>query len=45
MQVGDALGLSFHQTMRFLHDHHAPPGVTEEEHLRQLADLDKMASE
>jgi hypothetical protein len=41
-QVGEALGLSFDQTQKFLHDHHAPPDVTVEEHLRQLADLDRI---
>jgi hypothetical protein len=45
MQVGEALGLSFHQALRFLHDHHAPPDITPEEHLRQMADLDEMISE
>jgi hypothetical protein len=44
-QVGEALGLSFHQTAQFLHDHHAPPDVTPEEHLRQMADLEQMTSE
>jgi hypothetical protein len=44
-QVGQALGLSFHQALQFLHDHHAPPDVTAEEHRRQLADLDEMTSE
>lgn len=45
MQVGEVLGLSFHQALRFLHDHNAPPGITPEEHLQQLADLDQMVSE
>ena len=44
-QVGEALGLSFHQTEQFLHDHNAPPGITRGEHLRQMADLDEMTSE
>ena len=43
-QVGEALGLSFHQTEQFLHDHHAPPHVTAEEHLKQLTNLDRMIS-
>jgi Uncharacterised protein family (UPF0175) len=43
-QVGKALGLSFHQTQQFLHDHNAPPDVTPEEHLQQMADLDQMIS-
>lgn len=38
-QVGEALGLSFHQTAQFLHDHHAPPDVTAEEHRIDLANL------
>ena len=41
-QVGAALGLSFHQTEQFLHDHGAPPNITPEEHLKQLANLDRM---
>jgi hypothetical protein len=44
-QVGQALGLSFHETQQFLHDHNAPPGVTAEEHLQDLADLEKMLGE
>ena len=41
-QVGAALGLSFHQAERFLHDHNAPPHVTAEEHRQDLANLDKI---
>lgn len=44
MQVGEALGLSFHQAEQFLHDHGAPPNLTPEEHLQQLANLDRMIS-
>ncbi len=44
-EVGEALGLSFHQTEQFLHDHHASPDVNPEEHLRQMTDLDQMISE
>jgi hypothetical protein len=44
-QVGEALGLSFHQALRFLRDHNAPPDVTAEEQLRQIGDLDEMISE
>lgn len=44
-QVGEALGLSFHQALQFLHDHNAPADVTVEEHRRQMADLDEMISE
>jgi hypothetical protein len=40
-QVGEALNLSFHETEQFLHDHGAPPNVTPEEHLRDLANLDR----
>jgi hypothetical protein len=42
MQVGEALGLSFHQSLQFLHDHHAPPDVTAEEHRQDLANLDRL---
>lgn len=45
VQVGDALGLSFHQALQFLRDHNAPPDVTAEEQRRQMADLDEMISE
>jgi hypothetical protein len=41
-QVGEALGLSFHQTEQFLHDHHAPPHVTAEEHRADLANLERL---
>jgi len=40
-QVGEALGLSFHDTEQFLYDHGAPANVTPEEHLRDLANLDR----
>jgi hypothetical protein len=43
-QVGEALGLSFHEASRFLRDHNAPPDVTAEEHLRQMMDLDEMVT-
>jgi hypothetical protein len=42
MQVGEALGLSFHQALKFLHDHNAPPDVTAEEHRQDIANLDRM---
>jgi hypothetical protein len=45
MQVGEALGFSFHEAQQFLRAHNAPPDVSPEEHLRQLADLDKMTAE
>lgn len=41
-QVGQALGLSFHQTEQFLHDHHAPPHVTAQEHREDLANLEQI---
>lgn len=41
-QVGEAMGLSFHQAERFLHDHHAPPHVTAEEHRGDLANLERI---
>lgn len=40
-QVGEVLGLSFHETEQFLHDHGAPANVTPEEHLHDLANLDR----
>jgi len=43
-QVGEALELSFHQTQQFLKDHHAPPDVTAEEHLVDLANLERILS-
>ena len=45
VQVGEALGLAFHQTEQFLQDHHAPPDVTRDELLQQMADMDQMVSE
>ncbi len=42
MQVGEALGLSFHEALQFLHDHNAPPDVTPEEHREDLANLKRM---
>ena len=44
-QVGEALGLSVHQTQEFLKDHNAPPDVTAEEHLVDLANLDRILSQ
>ncbi|MEI9892375.1 MAG: UPF0175 family protein [Chthoniobacter sp.] len=41
-QAGEALGLSFHQTQQFLKAHHAPPDMTAEEHLVDLANLDRI---
>ncbi|HEY3897162.1 MAG TPA: UPF0175 family protein [Chthoniobacter sp.] len=42
VQVGEALGLSFHEALQFLHDHNAPPDVTPEEHREDLDDLKRM---
>ncbi len=44
-QVGEALGLSVHDALQFLHDHHAPPDLTVEELRRQMADIDEMIAE
>jgi hypothetical protein len=41
-QVGNALGLSFFEALQFLHDHSAPPDVTPEENLQDLANLRKI---
>ena len=43
-QVGELLGLSFHETEAFLKAHNAPPGVDAEGHLRDLRNLEKMTS-
>ncbi len=45
VQVGEALGLSFHQALQFLHDHHAPPDVSADEHRQDLANLERMLGE
>ncbi len=42
MQVGEALGLTFHEALEFLRDHNAPPDVTAEEHRQDLANLKRM---
>lgn len=44
-QVGELLGMSFHQTEEFLKAHDAPPGVSPEEHLRGLKNLEQMTGE
>ena len=44
-QVGEVLGMSFHQTEEFLKAHDAPPGVSPEEHLRGLKNLEQMTGE
>jgi len=40
-QVGEVLGLSFEETEQFLHDHGAL-GLTQEEHLRGLKNLERL---
>jgi hypothetical protein len=39
-QVGELLGIGFHETEDFLHAHHAPSGLGPEEHLRGLRNLE-----
>jgi hypothetical protein len=41
-QVGEALGLSFHETAQFLHAHQAPPQVTAAEQRADLANLERI---
>ena len=40
-QVGEVLGMSFHETEEFLKIHHAPSGLGPEEHLRGLRNLER----
>jgi predicted HTH domain antitoxin len=40
-QVGELLGMSFHETEQFLQTHHAPPGLGPDEHLRGLKNLER----
>ena len=40
-QVGDVLGLSFHETEQFLHDHNAP-GLTPEQNFEGLRNLERL---
>lgn len=42
-QVGEVLGLSFHETAKFLHDHDAP-GLTLEQHREGVRNLDRLLS-
>lgn len=42
-QVGEVLGLSFHETEQFLHDHNAP-GLTPEQHLEGVRNLERLLS-
>ena len=42
-QVGEVLGMSFHQTEAFLKVHDAPPSLGPEEHLRGLRNLERAA--
>ena len=43
-QVGELLGLGFHETEEFLKAHHAPAGLGPEEHLRGLRNLERAMS-
>lgn len=40
-QVGEVLGLSFHETEQFLHDHNAP-GLTPEQNLAGVRNLERL---
>ena len=40
-QVGELLGIGFHETEEFLQAHHAPPGLGPEEHVRGLRNLER----
>lgn len=40
-QVGELLGLGFHETEEFLQAHHAPSGLGPDEHLRGLRNLER----
>jgi len=40
-QVGELLGLGFHQTEEFLHGQGAPAGLGPEEHVRGLRNLER----
>jgi hypothetical protein len=42
-QVGEVLGLSFHETEQFLHDHNAP-GLTPEQNLEGVRNLERLLS-
>ena len=42
-QVGEVLGLSFHETEGFLHDHNAP-GLTPEQNLEGVRNLERLLS-
>ncbi len=42
-QVGEVLGLSFHQTEQFLYDHNAP-GITPEQNLQGVRNLERLLS-
>ena len=42
-EVGQALGLSFHETEQFLHNHSAP-GLTAEQHLEGVSNLERILS-
>jgi hypothetical protein len=40
-QVGELLGIGFHETEEFLQAHHAPSGLGPEEHLRGMQNLER----
>lgn len=40
-QVGELLGMSFHDTEQFLKTHNAQPGLGPDEHLRGLRNLER----
>jgi hypothetical protein len=42
-EVGEVLGLSFHETEQFLHDHNAP-GLTPEQNLEGVRNLERLLS-
>ncbi len=42
-QVGEVLGLSFHDTEQFLRDHNAP-GLTPEQNLEGVGNLERLIS-
>lgn len=43
-QVGELLGLGFHETEEFLKIHNAPPGLGPDEHLRGLRNLERAST-
>lgn len=41
-QVGKALGLSYYEVQKFLHDHNARPDISDEDQLEDLKNLEKL---